>query len=311
MAVEASPSVPAGRIASRRATNVWTRWRAMGFSGWLAQIGKYLALLVCTVSFLVPFYWMATSALKDDNQVFTVPPIWIPNPAHWENFGNAWQLNNFNLYMINTVVRYAIPATIGTVASSAFVAYGFARVRWPGRDILFGLCIATMMVPYMVVMVPLFITFKHLNMLNSFLPLTVPAYFGNPFFIFMLRQFYRSLPEELSDAARIDGASEVGILLRIILPLTKPALTVVALFSFLNSWNDYLGPLIYINQGNLHVLAQGIEDLRQSITQVGAQALAYPYLMAVSTLVTLPIVIGFFFTQRSFIEGISLTGLKG
>jgi multiple sugar transport system permease protein len=311
MAVEASPSVSARRIAGRPAPGVWARWRALGFSGWLTQIAKYTVLLVCTASFLLPFYWMATSALKDDNQVFTVPPVWIPYPAHWENFGNAWQLNNFDLYMINTVVRYAIPATIGTLASSAFVAYGFARVRWPGRDILFGLCVATMMVPYMVVMVPLFITFKHLGMLNSFLPLTVPAYFGNPFFIFMLRQFYRSLPEELSDAARIDGASELGILLRIVLPLTKPALTVVALFSFLNAWNDYLGPLIYINQMNLHVLAQGIEDLRQSITQVGAQALAYPYLMAVSTLVTLPIVIAFFFTQRTFIEGISLTGLKG
>jgi ABC-type glycerol-3-phosphate transport system permease component len=283
----------------------------MGFSGWLARVAKYLALLVCTVGFLLPFYWMVSSAVKDDNQVFTVPPVWLPNPAHWENFRNAWHIDNFNLYILNTIVRYAIPATIGTVVSSAFVAYGFARVRWPGRDALFGLCIATMMVPYTVVMVPLFITFKHFGMLNSFLPLTVPAYFGNPFFIFMLRQFYRTLPEELSDAARIDGASELGILLRIVLPLTKPALTVVALFAFLNAWNDYLGPLIYINQGSLYVLAQGIENLRQSITQVGAQALAYPYLMAVSTIVVFPIVIAFFFTQRTFIEGISLTGLKG
>jgi len=290
---------------------VWARWRALSFSGWLAQIAKYLVLLVCTISFLLPFYWMGTSALKDDNQVFTVPPVWIPNPAHWENFVNAWQMNNFNLYIVNTVVRYAIPATIGTVVSSAFVAYGFARIRWPGRDLFFALCIATMMVPYMVVMVPLFITFKQFGWINTFLPLTVPAYFGNPFFIFMLRQFYRSLPEELSDAARIDGASELGILLRVVLPLTKPALTVVALFSFLNAWNDYLGPLIYINQGSLYVLAQGIENLRQSVSQVGATALAYPYLMAVSTIVTFPIVVAFFFTQRTFIEGISLTGLKG
>jgi multiple sugar transport system permease protein len=311
MAMEVSPSVSARRMAGRPATGMWARWRALSFTGWLAQIGKYLVLLVCTISFLLPFYWMATSAVKDDNQVFTIPPVWIPNPAHWENFWNAWQVNNFNAYVINTVVRYAIPATIGTVVSSAFVAYGFARIRWPGRDVLFGLCIATMMVPYMVVMVPLFITFKQFGWINSFLPLTVPAYFGNPFFIFMLRQFYRSLPEELSDAARIDGASELGILLRVVLPLTKPALTVVALFSFLNAWNDYLGPLIYINQGSLYVLAQGIENLRQSVSQVGATALAYPYLMAVSTIVVLPIVIAFFFTQRTFIEGISLTGLKG
>ena len=310
--MEVSPPVSAsGRLSGRPTASVWSRWRALGFSGWIAEIAKYLVLLACVAAFLTPFYWMTTSALKDDNQVFTIPPVWIPNPAHWENFWNAWHIDNFNLYILNTIVRYAIPVTIGTVVSSAFVAYGFARVRWPGRDVLFGLCIATMMVPYTVVMVPLFITFKHLGWINSFLPLTVPAYFGNPFFIFMLRQFYRTLPEELSDAARIDGASELGILLRIVLPLTKPALAVVALFSFLNAWNDYLGPLIYINQGSLYVLAQGIENLRQSITQIGATALAYPYLMAVSTIITFPIVVAFFFTQRTFIEGISLTGLKG
>ena len=308
---EIPPSVTVSRIAGGLISGKAARWRTLGVSGWLTEIAKYLALILLAAGFLLPFYWMASSAVKDDNQVFTVPPVWIPNPAHWENYPNAWKINNFNLYIANTVVRYAIPATLGTVLSSAFVAYGFSRVRWPGRDFLFSICIATMMVPYLVVMVPLFITFKHLGWINTFLPLTVPAYFGNPFFIFMLRQFFRTIPEELSDAARIDGANELSILIRIILPLTKPALTVVALFSFLWAWNDYLGPLIYINQQNLYVVAQGIELLRQSIGQVGATALAYPYLMAVSTIVTFPIVVAFFFTQRTFIEGISLTGIKG
>jgi ABC-type glycerol-3-phosphate transport system permease component len=309
--MEVTSSVSARRVSGKSAPSRLARLRRLSVSGWVTEITRYLVLLVLAAGFILPFYWMASSAVKDDNQVFTIPPVWIPNPAHWVNYPNAWKINNFNLYIFNTVVRYAIPATLGTLASSAFIAYGFARVRWPGRDFLFSICIATMMVPYLVVMVPLFITFKHLGWINTFLPLVVPAYFGNPFFVFMLRQFFLTIPQELSDAARIDGASELGILLRIILPLTKPALTVVALFSFLNAWNDYLGPLIYINQGNRYVLAQGIENLRQSIAQVGATALAYPYLMAVSTIVTSPIVIAFFFTQRTFIEGISLTGIKG
>jgi ABC-type glycerol-3-phosphate transport system permease component len=272
---------------------------------------KYLLLLVLTISFVLPFFWMASSALKDDSQVYTVPPVWIPIPAHWNNYWDAWNTYNFNRYMVTTVVRYALPTTLGAVLSSSIVAYGFARLRWPGRDLLFSLCMATMMVPFQVTMVPLFITFKYLGWLNTFLPLVVPAYFSNPYFIFMLRQFFRTIPNELSDAARIDGASELVILARIILPLAKPALAVVALFQFMWAWNDYLGPLIYVNQEQSFTIALGIENLRQKLYQVGAVELAYPYLMAVSTVVTIPIVITFFFAQRTFIEGISLTGLKG
>jgi len=279
--------------------------------GLIGEIVKYLLLLVLAFSFILPFYWMGSSALKDDPQVNTVPPKWIPNPAHWNNYWDAWSTYDFNLYLMNTVFKFALPVALGTVVSSAFVAYGFARMRWPGRDILFSICLTTMMVPYVVTMVSLFITFKQLGWLNTYLPLVVPAYFGNPYYIFMLRQFFRSIPEELSDAARIDGASEFGILFRIILPLAKPALTVVALFTFMGAWNDYLGPLIYLNQQDQYTIALGIENLRNTIEQVGATKLAYPYLMAVSTIVTLPIFVVFFFAQRTFIEGISLTGLKG
>jgi ABC-type glycerol-3-phosphate transport system permease component len=168
-----------------------------------------------------------------------------------------------------------------------------------------------MMVPFQVTMVPLFIVWKNLGLVDSYAPLVLPALFGSSYFIFLLRQFFMSIPQELSEAARIDGANEFVTMIRIVLPLTKPALTVVALFAFLNAWNDYLGPLIYLRQSDQYVLALGLENLRRTITSIGATALAYPYLMAVSSIITLPILLAFFLAQRTFIEGISLTGVKG
>jgi len=305
MTVKAS-SVPAVQVLRKS-----RRLPKLGVFEWVVEIIKYLVLIALAFSFMLPLYWMASSALKDDSQVFTVPPVWIPRPALWNNFWDAWGIYDFNLYALNTVAQYAVPSTLGAVFSSAIVAYGFARLRWPGRDTLFSICIATMMVPFQVTMVPLFITFKHLGWINTYLPLIVPAYFGSPYLIFLLRQFFKTIPEELSDAARIDGCSEFGIFLRIILPLSRPALAVVALFNFLWAWNDYLGPLIYLHQVEQYTLALGIEALRRTMTTTGIAKLAYPHLMAVSTIVTVPILIVFFLAQRTFIEGISLTGLKG
>jgi ABC-type glycerol-3-phosphate transport system permease component len=279
----------------------------------MGEVARYAVLIVLALSFCLPFYWMVSSALKDDSQVYVVPPIWFPYPLHWNNFPDAWTLRhlNFNLYAYNTVVKYAIPATIGTVLSSALVAYSFSRIQWRGRDTLFAVMLSTLMIPYWVTLVPLFVIFKDLNWINTFLPLVVPAFFGNPFFIFLLRQFFMSLPAELSDAARVDGANELQTMFQIILPLARPALAVVALFKFLDSWNDYLGPLIYVNIDSQWVLAIGVEKLRSALYEVGGMSLAYPYLMAVSTLITLPIFLAFFFAQRMFIEGISVTGIKG
>jgi ABC-type glycerol-3-phosphate transport system permease component len=285
--------------------------RGRNYAALVTAIVRHIILIILAASFMLPFYWMVSSALKDDSQVYTVPPVWIPNPAHWNNFVDAWLQYDFNSYIINTVTRYAVPVTLGVTLSSAIVAYGFSRLRWPGRDVLFFICLTTMMVPFQVTMVPLFIIYKRLGWLNTYLPLVVPGYFGVPYFIFMLRQFFLTIPEELSDAARIDGAGELGILFRIILPLARPALTVVALFQFMGAWNDYLGPLIYINKDKLYPLALAIDHLRSQLAGVGIAPMAYPYLMAVSTVGTIPILIGFFFTQRTFIEGISLTGLKG
>ena len=286
------------------------RLRHLTLGGWVAEVIKYVTLVMLAITFVLPFYWMVSSALKNDAQIYVVPPTWIPNPAFWENFATAWASQPFNEYVINTVVRYAVPYTIGTVLSSAVVAYGFSRIKWPGRETLFYLCLGTMMVPFQVQMVPLFMIFKQLGWINSFLPLVVPAFFGSPYFIFMLRQFFMTIPAELSDAARIDGASEWDILFRIVLPLSRPALTVVALFAFIGAWNDYLGPLIYIHDSDMLVLAQGVHNMSRAFQFNSTVQNAYPYLMAVSTIVVIPIVTLFFFGQRMFIEGISMTGIK-
>ena len=311
MAVDVSPQASSYTLAGEL-----RRFRKLRLAGRIGEILKYFLIIALSLSYLLPFYWMVSSSLKDDTQIFVIPPKWVPVPAHPENFWNAWfnhPFYEFNAYLFNTVFRYAIPVTIGTVLSSMLCAYGFARLRWPGRDSLFSFLMATMMIPWAVRMVPLFITFSKLRWVNTFLPLVVPAFLGGGAWnIFMLRQFFLTIPEELSDSARIDGCSEFGIMWRIIVPLAKPALAVVALFSFTGAWNDFMGPLIYNNRQENYVIALAIRHLQQSMVHVGTgYTLQYPYLMAVSTVTTLPILILFFMAQRTFIEGISLTGLKG
>lgn len=288
----------------------WFR-RIGGFPGLSVEVIKYLVLITLSVTFMLPFYWMASSALKDDSQIYVIPPKWVPNPTHLENFINAWNVRDFNRMTYNTVVRYAIPSTFGTIMSSVLVAYGFSRIKWRGREALFALVLATMMIPFQVRLVPLFVIFKNLGWLNSYKPMVIPAFFASPFYIFMLRQFFRSIPTELSEAARIDGASQLDILFKIILPLSRPVLMVVGLFSLLGCWNDYLGPLIYANKEPDWTLALGINNLRNALNEPGFKNMIYPFLMAVSTIVTAPILVAFFFAQRTFIEGIAMTGIKG
>lgn len=277
----------------------------------IGEIVKYAVLIVLAASFILPLYWMVASALKSDAQVYTVPPIWIPRPAHWENFWEGWSLYDYNSYLANTVFRYAIPVTIAATLSSAFVAYGFSRIKWRGRESFFALLLATMMIPSQVTIVPVFIIFRNLGWIDSYRPLVVPAMFGSAWNIFLMRQFFKGIPTELSEAAYIDGASEFRVLFRVILPLSKPVLTVVALFSFMGAWNDYFGPLIYISHRENFPIALAIHQLRVSYETPGMSAGIYPYLMAISTIVTVPILIIYFFAQRTFIEQISLTGLKG
>lgn len=266
----------------------------------------YAFVTLLSLCFTMPLFWMVSTSLKTDPQVYHIPPIWIPNPMRFLNYVEVLTRHSFGLYFLNTM-RYALPSVIGVLISSALVAYSFSRLRWWGRDVVFFVCLCTMMVPFQVRMVPLYIIFARLGWTNSYKPLVVPAFFGEVSYIFLLRQFFLSIPQELSDAARVDGSSELGIFARIIAPLAKPALGVVALFQFMGAWNDYLGPLIYLNRESLFPLALGLAVLNGQFQE----DLRWPYLMAASTAIVAPVILVFFVTQRLMVEGITLTGIKG
>lgn len=265
----------------------------------------WLLLLVLAVGMLMPFVWLVSSSLKLEQQVFQFPPQWIPNPVRWMNFYDALTYKPFHIYFKNTMF-IALLNQIAILLTASFCAYGFARIEFPGRDFWFGVVLATMMLPYFVVMVPQFVIFSRLHWVDTFLPLTVPYFFGGGAFnIFLFRQFFRSLPKELSDAARIDGCSEFDIYWRIMLPLSKPALITVAIFTFLFTWNDFIGPLLYLSSPDKQTVALGLAAFR------GVMRTQWNLLMAASTAMTLPVIILFFILQRYFIRGVVMSGLKG
>ena len=255
-------------------------------------------------SFLIPFLWMISSSLKPNYQIFEVPPRWIPNPPQWENYTEALTTLPFGRYMVNTAIITAL-TIVGHLLSCTLIAYAFARLRAPGRDVLFLVVLATMMLPYPVTMVPLYVLFKQLGWINTFLPLTVPAFFGSAFYIFLLRQFFLTIPPDFEDAAIIDGANTLQILWRVILPLSLPALATVAIFTFQAAWNDFLAPLIYLQKPDLYTVTLGLQFFRSTYTTNWA------YLMAASLVTSLPVIVVFFLAQRYFIEGITLSGVKG
>ena len=273
-----------------------SRWLKAGLGYVVAGIGAAL--------FLLPLFWMISSSLKPNYQVLEFPPRWLPNPIQWSNYREALTYVPFDRYAINTLV-IALMTILGHVLSCTLVAYGFARLRAPGKNRLFVVLLATMMLPYPVTMIPLYIGFNKLGWVNTFLPLIVPAFFGSPFYIFLLRQFFLTLPPELEDAARVDGANIPQILWHIILPISKPALATVAIFTFQATWNDFLPPLIYLHDQSKYTVSLGLSFFRSSYD------IRWSYLMAASLVTMLPVVILFFLAQRLFIEGITLTGLKG
>lgn len=270
----------------------------------LYGVRAHLLLSFCGLFFALPFYWLVSTALKPDTQIFHIPPVWIPHPAQWKNFPRALQYIPFGMYTLNTL-RICVLSVAGTLLSCSLVAYSLARIRWKGRDIVFYSLLATMILPGQVTMIPTFGIFRALGWIGTPLPLIVPSFFGSAFSIFLLRQFFMTIPQELSDAARLDGCNELGIWWRVILPLSRPALATVGLFTFIGSWNDFLGPLLYLNDERSYTLSMG---LQRFVSQHGAE---WSMLMAAATVMTLPIVILFFFTQRTFIQGINLTGIKG
>lgn len=296
---QAAPTTtPATQAATRSSKRVWRKR--------ISSVTSHLVLLVFAIAFMLPFYWMIVTSLKTNQQVFTNPIQWLPNPPQWENYYKAITYPNFPFlrFLWNTVF-YSVSVTIGTVISCAAVGYGFARLRFPLRNFLFYTTIATLMIPFIVTFIPTYILFKTFGMIGGYAPLILPAFLGNAFFIFMMRQFFLGLPNELADAARVDGAGHFRTFWQVMLPLVKPALMVVAVFTFLGTWNDFLGPLIYLGDNTLFPLSLGLYAFRAQRTTEWA------LMMAASAITTIPLIIVFFFTQRYFLEGIKLTGLKG
>jgi multiple sugar transport system permease protein len=238
------------------------------------------------------------------DQIFVFPPKWIPDPFTLQNYPDALLGQPFGQYFINTMT-ILIPVVIGATFTSALCAFGFSHLRWPGRDLVFGVLMSTLMLPSAVTLIPTFLVWSSFGLVNSFWPLILPAWFGGGIFnIFLLRQFFRSQPRELDEAAYLDGCNPLQVLWHVVLPLSKPALITVAIFSGLNVWNDFLGPLIYLNDTSKYTLALG---LAQFLGQYSAQ---WQLLMAASTAIILPVLVIFFFAQRYFVEGITLTGMK-
>lgn len=289
---------PARVAASRRSRMASHVRRGFG----LAVI--YLLLVAGGGVFALPFLWMVRTALMDYVQVQRLPLEWIPNPIRWENFRESLSFMDFPVLLRNTLV-ITVLVIIGQVLSCSLVAFGFARLEFPGREFLFIVLLSTMMLPVMVTEIPRFILFRHFGWIDTILPLVVPAYFGAPFFIFLLRQFFKSVPKDLDDAARIDGCSAWRIWWQIMMPLSKPVLAVVVIFGFIWTWNDFWGPLIYLRTADKKTLSLGLQVFQ------GIYQTYYHYLMAASLVVLSPVLVIYVFCQRYFTRGIVMTGLKG
>ena len=273
--------------------------------------GSFNFTMLCGLGLLMalPFFWMLSTSLKVEQQVYLFPPIWVPNPWAWENYRiSLFDILPFTRFFLNTVY-ITVTATVGAVLSSSMVAFAFARLRWPGRDKVFLLVLATMMVPTYSTIVPRFILFRNLDWVDTFWPLIVPLWFGgSAFFIFLMRQFYMTIPIDLDEAASIDGCSEFRIWWSIILPLSKPALATITILSFMARWNDFFDPLIFLNTMENFTVALGLNMFRSAIEIYGVK---YHWLMAASVTVLLPGLIIFFFFQKTFVQGVVMSGIKG
>ncbi|MFX3647915.1 MAG: carbohydrate ABC transporter permease [Paenibacillus sp.] len=264
----------------------------------------YVCLIVASAFFMIPFIWLLSTSLKPLTQIFTFPPEWIPRPILWSNYSRAVEYIPFWTYLKNTAI-ITIVSTLGVIISCPLVAYSFAKLEYRGRGILFFVTLAVMMIPGQVTMIPLFLLFTKLGWVGTPLPLIVPQFFGVPIYIFLLRQFFMGLPDALREAGRLDGASEFRIYLQIMFPLAKSAVLAVALFQFMGSWTDFMGPLLYLTNEPSYTVSLGLQQFQ---SQKGSE---WGLLMAVSTLMTLPIIVLFFFLQKTFISGITFSGIKG
>jgi multiple sugar transport system permease protein len=281
----------------------------------------HAVLVVLSLVYVLPFAWLVTTSLQPDEERSKAPPAFIPAPAGaaeaiekatgihlaYEptviHYANGLTRVPVLLFLRNTVLVCTL-SVIGTILSSSLVAYGFSILRWRGRDATFFIMLATMMLPGQVTMIPAFLIWRQLGLVDTFAPLVVPAFLGSPFFIFLFRQFFLTIPRDLVEAARMDGAGELRIWARLVMPLSTPAIATVGLFAFLGAWNDFLGPLIYLADQSRYTLSIGLAMFR---TQYGSE---YGQMMAVAALMTVPIVLLFFFAQKTFIQGIKTSGMK-
>jgi multiple sugar transport system permease protein len=265
----------------------------------------YVVLAALSVVFVLPLVWLISTALKSDAQMGSWPPVWIPRPLVWENFSRALSAGYFLRYLQNTLF-VTVLGTIGQVLTASMAAFGFARLRFPGRNVLFAIMLATMMLPGVVTLIPTYILFRRVGWLDSYKPLIVPAFLGGgAFSIFLLRQFFRTIPQELFDQAKIDGASDYRTYAQIMLPLCRPALATVALFGFRFRWNDLMGPLMYLNTTEKLTLTIGLQRF------MSVEDARYQEMMGMALLMTLPLLVAFVLFQREFVQGVVMSGLKG
>ena len=296
---QAETALRTARAAARERARAGVRRRILA-------VAAHVVLIAVAIPFVLPFFWLLTGTFKPSGDLLVVPPVWVP--AHWtlDNLRALGSYGDVDLgYYARNTLYLCVFNVVATVASCSLVAYGFARIRFPGRDVLFAILIATLILPRWATLIPSYMIFKWLGWLGTFGPLTWPALFGDAFTIFLIRQFMRGIPMELSEAAYIDGASEWGIYWRVILPLVKPALAVAGLFTFTWVYNDFFGPLIYLSDSGKYTLSLAAF---QFVKAHGAPDIGA--IVAFTTLVTLPLIVLFFFTQRMLVEGVTLTGLK-
>ncbi|HIW53954.1 MAG TPA: carbohydrate ABC transporter permease [Candidatus Ruthenibacterium merdigallinarum] len=270
----------------------------------LSKAVTYLLLCFFGLVFFMPLYWMVTTAIKDPSAIFLNPPQWVPDPAHWENFLAIFDRMPLVSYTLNTVIVATLPV-LGEVLAAPMIAYSLTKIPWKGAKYIFPIVLATMMIPWQVTQVPLFATWSRLGLVNTFVPLVLPAFFGAPYYIYLMRQFIKGLPNSVIEAARIDGAGEVRILYTMVYPMCKPVITTIVVLIFISGWNDLNGPLLYLQDSSKYTLSIGLQMFLTSARQ------EWDLLMAASTLFTLPLIIIFFIAQKQFIGGISTTsGLK-
>ncbi|WP_336775777.1 carbohydrate ABC transporter permease [Paenibacillus sp. MMO-58] len=277
--------------------------RRQQFGQWFRKTALYAVVTAVALSMVVPFLWMLSASVKSESEIFSFPIQWIPSHFFWSNYSKVWTELPFFTYYLNTI-KIAVLTTLLQIITCSTAAYAFAKVKFPERDKLFFLYVATMMVPYQVMMIPQFVLIKKIGLMDSHWSLILLGAFS-PFGVFLFRQFFMSIPEELSEAARIDGLSEFGVYARIILPLIRPAIASLTIFTFMHSWNDFLGPLIYLNSDSLFTLQLGMQHFQSE------HATEYGPLMAAAVCAIIPTIVIYFLAQDHFVEGISAGAVKG